>query len=586
MRGGKFAVAVASLVVLGATSGCKGCRSGGDEPTSQIAEESEVPAPKDLVAEIVLASPGTTWTKLQRGLGGTVGLLPPSFASAAVLAMGLDPVLAGEIDATTPGFGALAGDPLDPAWAFAVRASDPRHVRAVLAGGDTARYDAREVAGLTELVPKVPSKDPGRPSPPVIGLTKGGFVVVAGSSAALASIGPYVTRTLSKRALPAASAGVVDISREAIRTVVAPRASAAWSSQKEQLLARDEEARRAHGGRPPDFGDPKAIVGALDAVLGERVALLADMEHARLAVDVLDEDVRIAMTFTPTASGGPAARWVAAMTAADLKSALAMPKSSVLAGAVATPRSGEADGGADAIGAAMLEALGGRLAAGDDARLREAIADWGKARGDRVTFAASWAEPRGALVRMAVVDREAAARAMRATVVSAGVPPLSELLHLKSVRVSDEDVAPLGKVTLATFVRTEERAVRRRARPGDAGAPEAKIGGEGVAWLLEGDTLVAAGGREPLVTLRTMSRPDATLGDEPAVKRVLALVTEAGDTTETVVVGQPFELDERRAPLPSAPVAITLGRKEGAAVLRAAMPYALVRDVGRLRLSP
>ncbi len=586
MRGGKIAVAVATLAAVAVTGGCKGCRSG-DEPTSQITDETEVPAPKDLVAEIVLASPGTTWTKLQRGLGGTVGLLPPSFASAAVLAMGLDPVLAGEIDATTPGFAALAGDPLAPAWAFAVRASDPRHLRAVLAGGETARYDARDVAGLTELVPKVPPpKDPERPLPPVIGLTKGGFVVVAGSSAALASIGPYVTRTLSKRALPPASAGVVDVSRDAIRVVVAPRVEAAWSSQKEQLLARDEEARRAHGGRAPDFGDPKAIVGALDALLGDRVALLADMEHARFAVDVLDEDLRVALTLTPTAAGGPASRWVSAMTAADVRGALAMPKTSLLAGALATPRSAEVDAGADAIGGAMLQVIGGRLSPSDDARLRDAMTDWGKARGDRVTFAASWAPPRGALVRLAVVDREAAARAMRATLVSAGVPPMSELFHLKSVRISEDDVVPLGKVTLATFVRVAERAVRRPPRTSDAGAPDAKASADGVAWLLDGDTLVAAAGEEPLVTLRTMTRPEATLGDEPVVKRVLALVTEAGDTTETFVVAQPFELDERRAPLPSAPIAMTLGRREGAAVLRVAMPYALVRDVGRLRLSP
>ncbi len=577
-RGGRSARGLALALALIAAPGCRSCQHA-DEAGPQVVEETAVPAPADLVADVIVASPNTSWTKLQRGIGGTIGLLPPSFASAAVLALGLDPVLASEIDATTPGFGALAGDPASPSWAFAVRASDPRHARAVLAGGDTARYETREVEGLLELVPKAP--DGGARPAPVLGLTKGGFVVLASSSAALAALGPYVSRTLAKRPLPAASALVVDVARETIRAVLAPRAEAAWAEQKKTLLASDEAMRRAHGGREPDFGDPKAIVDALDRTLGDRIALLGDVDHARLSVEIGDDDVRAAMTLTPGREPGPASKWVTDMVGGDVSSVLAMPSSAVIAGAIR----GAAieDAGADPA-ALVLGAFGGRLKGEGDKRVRDAVSDWSRARGDALAFAASWDPPRGLFVRAAVRDREAAMRAMRATVDVAAAPPLDEMLRVKSVRVSGEDVAPVGKVTLATFVRAPDPGTMRpRARRhGEAGAPEAPTSTVGVAWGLEGEAFVVAAGAEPIVSLRTMAKPEKRLADEPAVVRALA----AADAIETALVVQPFKLDERRAPLPSAPVAVTLGRQGGDAVLRISAAHALLREVGRLQVTP
>lgn len=581
---------VAVVLLIGALGALAFHRFGRppEEASAPPVEAAPVPAPADLLADVVVTSPGTTWTKLQRSLGGTLGLLPPSFAGALVLGLGLDAQLSAEIDPTTPGFAALSGDPLAPAWAVALRLSDPRHARAVLAQGDTARYEAREASGLTELAPRRVREagvGAGEAPPVVLGLAPGGFVLLASSPAALVSLGPYTTRTLARRALPASSTLVVDVPRAALEGVLVPRAKQAWEARRTALLLSDERARLAHGGRAPDFGDPRAIVAAVDRALGARIGTLADMDHARLVVDLLEEDARFVLTLTPREGAGPASAWVRGLAAVPWGPLLgALPKSAALAGVVARPVADPDGGAAEGMAKAFSEMLGERLSPGDEQKVRSVLEGLAKTGGAPVAFAVPW-DPPGVLVRAEVVDREAASRALRGAVELAAAPPLDGLLRVKGTRTSEVEAEGVGKATLATFVRAPEPKAARphRPRPHAGGGPEPEA--FGLAWVAEKRDLLVAVGPDPLTGLRALSRPEVSLGREPAVTRALTALGAPAEVDVALAL-QPFLTDERRAPLPAAPLVVTLGREERAAIVRTTVAYGLLREASRLSLGP
>ena len=417
--------------------------------------------------------------------------------------------------------------------------------------------------------------------------------MIASSPEALAALGPYTTRTLARRALPTSSTLVVEVPRAALEGVLASRAREAWAARRTALLLSDERARLAHGGRAPDFGDPRAIVSVIDQILGARIATLGDLEHARLVLDLLEEDARAVVTLTPREGAGPASAWVLGLGSEPWAPAIsALPKGAALAVHVA--REAETDGGA-APGAAkaLSEMLGERLTPEDERKLRDVLAGLARAGGPSVAFALSWDGPRGVFARAKVADREAAVRALRGVVELAGAAPLDGLLRVKATRTSEVEEAGLGRVTLATFVRAPEpRTLRpRRPRPrgeaasdaGPRGAPESE--GGGLAWLPDPEGLAVAAGPEPLTLLRAFARPEATLGKEPAVSRAMSALA-APAQVDTAVVAQPLLTDERRAPLPVAPALLTLAREERAAVVRLTVAYGLLREASRLSLGP
>jgi hypothetical protein len=582
-------LALAGLLTFASAVSCKNCDREEDPAQTMKAAETSVPAPDGLLADITMGTPNASWAKLQRGIGGAVGILPASAGGIICSAAGLDPFIASEIDGAAPIYGVVAGDPTSPSYLVAMKLLDLRKARAVLADGDTARYGTRDAGAMTELV----AKGQGNELPVAVGLSPNGYLLVARRSDDLARLAPYVTRTLPKRPLPTEGAVVFDVPRAALGTVMKPKLDELWASAKSFLLESDERMRRNHGGRAPDFGDPKAIIGVADGWVTRRLGVIGDLEKMRIAVDVIDDGVSIVSTMTPAAGGGIATKWTDGMKVGDLAPLGALPATSA---AALFMRDGEEDRAEQghALEQAVTSALGPRLAEGDAKKLHDVIEDVTKARGDVVTTALAWDDPQGLTLRAAVRDPEASARAVRGAVDLLKVAPFKDLLLVRDVTSSSEELAGLGKASIATIVREAPKspsaptpASARLGGDGGVGAggasKPARARGDdlGVAWLVGGGILSVATGDAPVATLRASAQPERTLADEPAVMRSF---TALANQASTALVVQPLRFDPKRANLPVAPLFFALGRKDKDATLRIDIANGLLRELARRQM--
>ncbi|MEA2751705.1 MAG: hypothetical protein QOI41_5848 [Myxococcales bacterium] len=543
------------------------------------AAEAPLPAPAGLLADVYVPTPNASWAKLQRGIGGAVGILPASAGGIICTAAGLDPFIASEIDGTAPIYGVVAGDPMSPSYVIAMKLLDLRKARVVLVDGETARYSTREAGAMTELLPKGQSERP----PVAIGLSPNGYILVARRSEDLGTLAPYVTRTLPKRPLPVEGAVVFDVPRAALASAMKPKLDEGWASAKSFLLGEDERMRRNHGGRAPDFGDPKAIVSAVDAWVTRRIGVVGDLEKMRIAVEVIEDGLSIVSTMTPAAGGGEATKWTDGMKLGDLAPIGVLPATSA---AALLMRDGEEDRAEQgrAFEQAVTSALGPRLAEADAKKLHVVVDDVTKARGEVLAGAVAWDDPQGLGLRAPVRDPDAATRAVRGGVDLLKIAPFKELLHVRDVTMSSEELAGVGKMSLATVAREQPK---RPGAPGDrdAGAPKApgpaRNGGFGVAWSIDGGVLSLATGESPVPTLRATAHPDRKLSDEPAIARSF---TALGNQASAVLIVQPLRFDATRANLPAAPLLFALGRKDKDATLRIDIANGLLRELARRQM--
>ena len=611
-----LAMLLAAAVALATVASCSKCgESSTDDPAQTMkATETPVPAPDGLLADVYIGTPNASWGKLQRGIGGAVGILPASAGGIICAAAGLDPFIASEIDGAAPFYGAVAGDPGNVSYVLALKLLDLRKARGTLVDGDASRYGSRDAGGMTELVAKGRGAGAGDGPPVAVAFSPNGYLLIARRSEDLGRLGPYVTRTLPKRPLPPEGAVVFDMPRAALGTLLKPRLEDLWGTARIFLLREDERMRRDHGGRAPDFGDPKAIVGAADAWVTRRIAVFGDLEKMRIAVDLVEEGISIVSTMTPAGGGGPAAKWTDAMSIGDVKPLAALPATAAAALFMRDNEEARAEQSVE-IEKAVTSALGSRLAEADAKKLHDVIEDVTKARGDVMATALLWDEPQGLSLRGQVRDAEAATRAVRGAVDLVKVAPFKELLHVRDVTSSTEDVSGVGKASIVTLAREPGRDGRdgrgpRAARDGGAGpaSPAPRAGGDagapsgamwgidasapaaprrprkdelGLAWLVDSNVLTLATSDTPLATLSATVRPDRKLGDEPSVARSF---TALGTTASTVLVVQPLRFDPTRANLPAAPLVIALGRKDKDATLRIDIANGLLREFARMQM--
>lgn len=604
----KLAAPVTLAVVLAAASivSCAKCGAPNDEPAQAMKlPESPLPAPENLLADITMGTPNASWGKLQRGIGGAVGILPASAGGIICTAAGLDPFIASEIDGTAPIYGAVAGDPASPGYLLALKLTDFRKARGVLVDGETARYSSRDAGGVTELLVKGAGGGGGgggAGSPPVaVGLSPNGYLLIARRGDDFGRLAPYVTRTLPKRPLPAEGAIVFDMPRAALGSLVKPKLDELWATAKTFLLGEDERLRREHGGRAPDFGDPKAIVAIADGWMTKRIAVVGDLEKMRIAVDFADDGVSIVSTMTPVAGGGPAAKWTDAMKTGDLAALGALPAT---AAAALSMRDGEEERAEQSreLEKAMTSSFGARLAEPDAKKLHGVVEDLTKARGDLLTSALAWDDPQGFSLRAPVRDADAASRAVRGALDLAKVSPFKELLRVRDVTTTTEDVAGAkpSVVTIARDAPPGKPASPPTSRPAsmtaDAGAAGSGAAGAGaganaskrapkdqlaMAWLVDGGMLSIGAGDAPLATLGAALRPDRKLADEPSIARTFKVL---GSEASSVLVVQPLRFDPVRANLPAAPLVVALGRKDKDATLRIDIAHGLLRELARRQM--
>jgi hypothetical protein len=540
---------------LAAAPACT-CSKAGDGAAG-LAEEAAavalapVPAPDGLLADVFLATPNATWQGLQRKVGGTLGILPSTLGGLVCALAGLDPNLGPEIDGAALVTGAVADDAVGVAWAIAMKIGEPRRAHDLLFDAETARYTPRAVGDMTVLAPKG-----GGPMPLAAALGAGGYLVLARSEADLSRLGPYAFRTVPTKTLPAGGALVLDAPSAALKGPLRARLASLWDAARGDLASKDDAQRAAHGGRAPDYADPRAILALLDGAMQRRLALLGDLDAARLVVDVLDGSVRADLIVTPGGPSGPSAVAFGEMRPGDA-SPLLDGTDSPLALLFRDDAAGRVQTAAD-VEDAVKRALGERLSEGDAKRLHTTVDGWTKARGDWTTLGLLGQD--GLFLRAPAVDAEAADHAIRSFLALVGTAPLKQGLRIQDVSVG---------------AGTAQVAYGEPASPGKGPGPKKAS----VAWTAKAGEIA--------VTLTAPSSAPAPapsaakkLGDEP----VIADAVRALDKTVTfAAVVQPLKLDPVRALQPAAPIVVAWGRKEKNAYLRLDGSLALVRELIKMR---
>ena len=525
------------------------------EDAAVAVAEPPVPAPDGLLAEIVMTTPNTTWSRIQRGVGGAAGFFPSTLGGIVCAVAGLDSALGPEIDGGAPVFAALAGsaDVASVGFAIAMKLVDPRKARAVLLDAETARFSSRDVAGMTALLPKGDA-----PGGLAVALARGGYLVIARSEADLVRLAPYVTRTLPARVL-SPNALVVDVPGAALKGPLLSRLAAEWGGFQADLSSQDEKLRAAHGGRAPDFGDPQAILATLDAVVKSRLAMVGDLDSARVSIDADADAVHAVLALVPSPGGGPATLAIDAMHPGDATPLLSAP-SSPLTILIRDDAAGRAKDAALAE-SAIAGALGARLPAEAKKKLRGVMDDWASARKDWMMLGLVRTE--AVWLRAPSDDPERSARALRGAMELAKAPPFRQTLHVRDVALSSSAVSGIGPGTLAAI------------SYGDGAGPPKKLE---LTWA------AGIGQISAFLSQKSAMGPDVTagtLGDD----RVLAAKVGALEANATfVLVAQPSRMDPAKGQVPGAAFVLAWGKKGREGWARVEIADLLLRDVMKSKM--
>lgn len=505
---------------------CGKSSEGADAAAVSVAEPP-VPQPAGVLAEVSLATPDATWKGVQKTVAGVLSLAPASFGGVLAMTVGADAALGDAIDGSAPAFAVVAGDEKAQAIVVAARLKSEAHARATLTDGDNAKFQASgSEQGIDVLEPK------GAPVGWVLGVAHGGFLLAATSRADLGKLGPYAYRTLPT--LPVgAMALVAKVPHAAISGPLRAWLSAREADAKQKLVEMDESLRKDHGGRAPDFGDPRALITALDGWAKGRIDTIADMDHGEIDGSVDDEGVGLVMTLTPASSGG-SHDLVAAMRPGDASPILELPSGvplDVLVRGDAADRAANAKDLTDTIKAMT----GARLAEPDAKKLELALAAFAEARGDTFAFALGASAPtRGLMATFHTGDDAKSIRAISDLAQVASRPPLFGLLETsldaKSTKISDADLPPLGAGKLVTVVRKPGASP---PLPADVGAAFASKDGRAALGLGLDATALAKAAVAPEHKLAA----DAKV--EKAVSRLGSDVTLAAVVVPTALASAP-----------------------------------------------
>jgi hypothetical protein len=171
--------------------GCKGA------PPAPVAEKEVPPpsAPADLLGWAVVPTPDRSWGRLQRGIGGSLGLIPSTMGGLVTALGGIDSSLSPEVDGQAPAFVACSGTSDDMAWVISLHLRDARHARAEL--GDGGHFKTREGHGMTILVPREPTA--------FTVAFDGDRMVLARRESDLDALGAYASRALPRNPVPSSA---------------------------------------------------------------------------------------------------------------------------------------------------------------------------------------------------------------------------------------------------------------------------------------------------------------------------------------------------------------------------------------------
>jgi hypothetical protein len=556
-----------------------GCRCA-DRPVPDLAASAApaapIPVPGGVLADLYVPRPEQVWARAQPGLTQVLGFRAPSFAALVVEVLGIPAGYAPGVVLERPITGVVIdADP--PRWVLALPLRSGRELTAALTTGSNPTHRAGETGDPTVVLLERTGEAPSSPS---LGVT-GNSLLIATRSGDLEQFGPYAARGLGRRAMPTGPIELV-MTQESLRRYLIPRLRARWLEERERLQALARSDRAQHGGRAPDFGDPGAVISALNAGIDRVLAGLGASRQIRLRVDLGPERLVFVGELEPEPEG-PAQDLVAGLSVGDARALLALPAGAEVAATWRTHRA-QRERAAATVVDGIGRLFGERLVAADHARLARWAADAARSVGDRAAI--GWLDPPEGASVVAQLD---VADGAAFDAVWPGIADLSKM---------DAIAAPVGALfgrpnvsfdrpTVAGIEGSASRARVRFTPPGTVGRKDAAAPLE-LWWRTNEDrSYLALGPLGSTALLRTIdadSTPGHALG---ADARAAAAVERAGGEIAGALLVAPRRLGIEAPPggLALDPMVLTLGRSEGRLRLRGELDVTVVAGMVRRALA-
>lgn len=548
---------LASMTLSGAAVLAAGCK---DAPPPPVVEKEAPPppAPGDLLGWAIVPTPDASWGKLQRAIGGSLGLIPSTMGGLVTALGGIDGSLSPEVDGHAPAFVACSGTADDMAWVVSLHLRDARHARAEL--GDGGHFRTREAHGMTMLVPP-----PGASSSYAVAFD-GDRLLLARREADLDVLGMYASRTLPKTPAPS-SAIVAEIPRTGMAAFTGALGGA-WKDLLESAKKSEKAQREQHGGKQADFADTEAVLALADEFVGARTKELSDFARALLTVDAADDGLHAVMLVTPQDGQGPSRDFVSGLGVGDaqpLVSSWGDARASILLHT--TPASRKAH--AQVLTDALTRALGGRLTEPGKKELGTVLHAWEAGVSDSLVVSLPSATSGAVLAKVGVSDEKLVKEALTAVPPLLGEKAFSAPLGVTQTVTAKKDITGGGSADVLTWTRVADK--KRGVKPGTLG----------VASALDSGSAFVALGEDPLPVLLAGVHPERKLGDDNLLSGPLNAL---GSDVSVVVLAQPLKLEPTHLGEPAAPGLLALGKRGGDAMIRVDVSLGLLKAFSKKAL--
>ena len=536
-------------IAAGAVAGCKDA-----PPPLPVEKESPPPPPpKDLLGWAVVPTPDASWGKLQRAVGGSLGLIPSTMGGLVTALGGIDSALGPEVDGRAPAFVACAGTSDDTAWVISLHLRDARHARAEL--GDGGHWRTRDAHGMTILVPAQPTT--------FTVAFDGDRMLLARRESDLDTLGAYASRALPRSPVPASTL-VAEIPTSGMSAFTSALA-AAWKELADSAKASEKAQREQHGGKQADFADTEAVLGIADDLVSARTRELSDFAHAKLTLDTADDGVHAVMLLTPREGQGPSRDLVTGLAVGDalpLSASWGDARASVLVRT--TPVSRKAH--AQALEGALTRALGPRLTDAGKKEVATVLRAWESGVSDTLVVSLPSSTSGAILATVGVADEKPVKAALAVLPLALADKVFAAPLGITQVAAAKKDIAGGGSADVLTWARVADK---KRG---------IKAGVLGVASALDSGSAFLALGDDPLPVLLAGIHPERRLSDDILLSGPL---TALGSEVSVVVLAQPLKLDPSHLGEPAAPGIVSLGRRGSDAMVRVDVSIGLLKGFSK-----
>lgn len=412
--GGMLLLLIAGIFCLH----CSRCDSKpeANPPPSPKPPPATLPLP--LLGSLVIGEPQSLWSVLRRVSGAWGAALPTQAALGLAGGLGLPTLMAGSFDLASPVVGAvMVSASKEPIVVLAVHVTSGRELVAQLTSGKAPPFAGKRLEYGVTVLERVNEHQRAFPL-----CVYKNYLVVGSSAETVCAAARFLVERLAQQKPPAGLL-VMRAEQRSLQGPLSDLLQARWAAYHQQLRAAEKNARAVKG-RPPDFANPAAVMGALGTFVDALLALLATTKEATVRLDVNDDDWSVHVEATPMAKGA-FAELLSDQSVGTAKPLNSLPAETVVALLSRSDEAARATSAKDV--ASQLKAmLEDRLTADDQATLVNILDAWAHGRGDVTKIAFIAGKASGVVVSGSVNDAARLKASLEGLPKALGVPAISE----------------------------------------------------------------------------------------------------------------------------------------------------------------